>query len=173
MDMRDDLGGALAVVLHHVPVLDAGDFAQGAGDDGEPFAEAAGGGALDGGLATGVPVVGWCGVGGGGGGGWGEEVGEFLVVVAGRDEDVAGGYGEDVEEGHDVRSGQDEVALGVDFLGIWRLRDWVVGVWRVGLGDFAERAGDGVVVVYGGHCSDRECGLWKIDIKVGEGQGVA
>lgn len=172
MDMRDDLGGALAVVLDHVPVLDAGDSAQGAGDDGEPFAEAAGGGALGGGRAAGVPVVGWLGVGGGGrrgGDGWGKEVGEFLVVVAGRDEDVAGGYGEDVEEGHDVRGGEDEVALGVDFLGIWRLRDWMVRVWGVGLGDFAERAGDGVVVVYGGHCNDREGGLEQIDIKVGEG----
>lgn len=54
----------------------------------------------------------------------GLEVGEFFVVVAGCEEDMAGGYGHDIEECEDVWSGEDEVALRVDLLWVWGGRYW-------------------------------------------------
>lgn len=72
-------------------------------------------------------------------------------MLPGGDEDVAGGYGEDVEKGHDVWGGEEEVALRIDLLGVRGGGDRCGGFGRVGFGDFAEGAGNGVVVVYGRH----------------------
>lgn len=57
MHMRHHLRRAFPIILHDIPVLDPRHRAEGAGDDGEPFAEFAGCGAGFEGFAAAEPVV--------------------------------------------------------------------------------------------------------------------
>lgn len=69
----DDLGGGGAVVLHDVPVFDAGCAGEGGGEDADVVSE-------------GLAFLESC-------------VGEFGAVGACAEEEVAAGEGHDVEEG--------------------------------------------------------------------------
>ena len=88
-------------------------------------------------------------------------------MVAGCEEDVARCYWEDVEEGEDVGGGEEELALREDLLRVGRYGDWGGGIGRVGLGDFAEGAVDGVEFVYGRHWG----GLTTVMVGIGADSG--
>lgn len=141
MYMRHDLRRALPVVLHHVPVFDPGHLTERPRNDGEIFAEGAGGfnglrsDTLEGPVGARLAR------------GWRLEVGEFAVVISGGEKDVTWRYGHYVEEREDMRGGEDEVALGVDFLWIWGCRDWRSGFCWVCSAYVAKGAGNGVEIV--------------------------